>query len=281
MQKIVGVKYNSNGKAFYFSPNGLNLKVGDKVIVETSNGNEFGIVDFSERTVDDGFIKAPLKPVLKMATESDENQRKSLDEKAKEAKKIIKECVNDLKLPMKITSASYIFDGTKILIEFTADDRVDFRELLKVLAGVLKVRIELRQIGRRDEVKNGGGVGICGQVCCCKRFLKDFEHVSVKMAKTQGVTLTPNRINGICGHLLCCLGYENKNYEEMLAKMPKINSLVETPKGRGACVFNDIIGEKVSVKFSNSDGSFTVEDFNLNDIKFKTGGKSNGIQDNR
>ena len=274
MQKIVGIKYNPFGKAYYFSPNGLNLKVNDKVIVDSANGNEFGIVDFSEREVDDDLIKNELRPVLRFATEKDEQRRKELDAKAPDAQKRIKKYVSELKLPMKITSVCLTFDGSKMIIEFTADDRVDFRELLKVLANEFHVRIELRQIGQRDEVKTKGAIGQCGQVCCCKRFLNDFEHVTVKMAKNQGISLTPSKINGVCGRLLCCLGYENENYEQTLAKMPKVNSIVETPKGRGTCVFNDILKEIVSVKFTSGD-DYTIEDFNLDQIKFKSKGEEN------
>ena len=277
MQKIVGIKYSKEGKAYYFSPNGLNLKVGDTVIVETVNGNEFGYVDFSEREVKESLIEGDLKPVLRMANSQDEKRRLELDNKAKKALPTIKEMVKKLKLEMKITSVMFTFDGSKLIIEFTADDRVDFRELLKQLASTFKVRIELKQIGQRDEVKNKGAIGQCGQVCCCKRFLNDFEHVSVKMAKNQGLSLTPTKINGICGRLLCCLAYENSNYEQTLAKMPKVNALVETPKGKGTCVFNDILREKVSVKFNQNDSSF-VEVFDLADIKFKKGGsENNGI----
>ena len=280
MQKIVGIKYSPFGKAYYFSPNGLTLKVGDKVIVETANGNEFGIVDFGEREVDESLIKSELKPVLRLASEKDEARRQELDSKAPEAIKKVKKYVSELKLPMKITSVCFTFDGAKVIIEFTADDRVDFRELLKVLANEFHIRIELRQIGQRDEVKNKGAIGQCGQVCCCKRFLSDFNHVTVKMAKNQGISLTPTKINGICGRLLCCLGYENDNYEQTLAKMPKINSPVETPKGRGTCVYNDILKEIVSVKFTQGE-DYTIEDFTLDQIKFKPKGEdNNGIQNN-
>lgn len=275
MQKVVGIKYSPEGKAYYFSANGLDLNVNDKVIVDTINGEEFGIVDFKEREVNNSAVVGELKPVLRLASKEDEKRRKDLDDKAKKAVNQIKEMVKDLKLEMKITSVMFTFDGSKLIIEFTAEDRVDFRELLKVLANNFRVRIELKQIGQRDEVKSKGAIGQCGQVCCCKRFLNDFEHVSVKMAKNQGISLTPTKINGICGRLLCCLAYENPTYEAVLAKMPKVNQQVTTPKGNGTVVFNDVLRELVSVKFAQNDGSFGYETFNLSDIKFKKEGGKN------
>ncbi|MBO4570055.1 MAG: stage 0 sporulation protein [Clostridia bacterium] len=281
MQRVVGIKYSKEGKAYFFSPNGLELKVGDKVIVSTVNGNEFGIVDFTEREIKDELVKGEIKPVLRFATLQDETRRSELDEKAKEALKIIKKNVTKLGLKMKVTSACFTFDGSKIIIEFTADDRVDFRELLKVLASELKTRIELKQIGGRDEVKNKGAIGPCGQICCCKRYLNDFAHVSVKMAKNQGISLTPTKINGVCGRLLCCLSYENEFYEKTLAKMPKVGSEVKTNKGVGVCSYNDILRERVVVKFTQNDGSVSNEEFGLDEIQFNNHkGEKDGIQNN-
>lgn len=269
MQKIVGIKYSNSGKVYYFAPNGLKLKLGDRVIVETSAGLQFGLVAFEEREMEENKNSLELKPVLRIATQKDIAKREELDNKCKSTMKIVREKVAKFKLPMKISEVSYTFDGSKLIIEFTADDRVDFRELLKDLASTFKCRIELRQIGQRDEVKNKGGLGPCGQECCCKRFLNDFEHVTVKMAKQQGLSLSPSKINGLCGRLMCCLGYENKNYEEVLRRMPKVNSEVETPKGKGTCVYLDILRELVSVKTNASDGSTVVEEWELDKIKFK------------
>ena len=167
---------------------------------------------------------------------------------------------------MKVVSCEYTFDGSKIIIEFSAEDRVDFRDLLKELASALKVRIELHQVGQRDEVKIKGGIGPCGEICCCVRFLKDFEHVTVKMAKNQGLSLSPTKISGLCGRLMCCLAYENKTYEEILKKLPKVNSEVDSPKGKGTVVYNDILRERVSVKIKNGEDSFVVYDFSLAEL---------------
>ena len=188
------------------------------------------------------------------------------EEKSKKDVFVVREKVKKLELDMKVVSCEYSFDGTKILIEFSAEDRVDFRDLLKELASALKVRIELHQVGQRDEVKIKGGIGPCGEVCCCARFLKDFEHVTVKMAKNQGLSLNPTKISGLCGRLMCCLGYENKQYEEVIKKMPKINSEIDSPKGRGSVVYNDILRERVSVKVKQNDDSFIVYDFSLPEL---------------
>ncbi len=269
MQKVVGIKYSPSGKVYYFNACGLNLNKEDRVIVETSAGLQFGVVAFAEREIENLDGDMELKPVVRIATEKDILKRKALDEKIPETLRLIKQKVAKFNLPMKISEASYTFDGSKLIIEFTAEDRVDFRELLKDLASTFKVRIELKQIGQRDEVKNKGGLGPCGQECCCKRFLNDFEHVTVKMAKTQGLSLSPSKINGLCGRLMCCLGYENKNYEEVLKRMPKINSEVETPKGKGTCVYCDVLKELVSVKTLQSDGAINIDNWPLRELKFK------------
>lgn len=273
MQKIVGIKFNETGKVFYFSPNGLALKKGDHVIVETGAGSQFGIVDFAEREIDEKKFGLEIKPVSRLTTQKDEEKRKKLDAKRLPTIKTIKDKVAKLKLNMKVSDAHWTFDGSKLIVEFTADDRVDFRELLKDLAATFKVRIELKQIGQRDEVKNKGGLGPCGQPCCCKRFLNDFEHVTVKMAKNQGISLSPTKINGLCGRLMCCLGYENKTYEEVLKRMPKVGSEVTSPKGKGTVVYLDILRELVSVKLAGNDGSMVVEEFPLNQIKFNKKGE--------
>lgn len=262
MQKVVGVKLSSN-KVYSFLAN-IDVKQADKVIVETSLGQSFGEVVTNAHEVEgEGFM-----PIIRVATAQDVKRWQELNKKAESAIPIIKEKVGKLNLPMKIVSAEYTFDASKIIIEFVADDRVDFRELLKELASALKVRIELHQVGQRDEVKAKGGIGPCGEICCCVRFLKDFEHVTVKMAKNQGLSLSPTKISGLCGRLMCCLAYENKTYEEILKKMPKVNQEVATPKGSGYVVYNDILRERVSVKISSGDDSYTVYDFALDEISF-------------
>lgn len=265
MQKVVGVKFKSNGKVYLFDKNNVELTVNDNVIVDSALGLSFGKVNLI-KDIDETELSEPLKRVVRKATDKDIKKYEELEEKSKKDVFVVREKVKKLGLEMKIVSAEYCFDGTKILIEFSAEDRVDFRDLLKELASALKVRIELHQVGQRDEVKIKGGIGPCGEECCCARFLKDFEHVTVKMAKTQGLSLNPTKISGLCGRLMCCLGYENAQYEQVLKKMPKINSEIESPKGKGVVVYNDILRERVSVKVKQNDDSFIVYDFSLPEL---------------
>lgn len=265
MQKVVGVKFTQTGKVYLFDKNDIDLSVNDKVIVDTQYGLSFGEVALIKE-IDETEISEPLKQVVRRATDADKKKNEELKEKSSKDIFLVREKVKKLGLEMKIVSCEYCFDGSKVLIEFAAEDRVDFRELLKELAAALKVRIELHQVGQRDEVKIKGGIGPCGEICCCARFLKDFEHVTVKMAKNQGLSLNPTKISGLCGRLMCCLAYENKTYEEILKRMPKINSEVVSPKGKGIVVYNDILRERVSIKIHLSDDSFTVYDFSLAEI---------------
>lgn len=267
MQKIVGVKFRETGKAYSFDPDGKTYVPGDRVVVDSASMLCLGEVAFSEKEIDETALQEPLKKVIRKATAEDLKKYEELKEKASRDTVFVKQKVRDLGLEMKIVSAEYSLDGTKIVIEFSAEERVDFRELLKELASALKVRIELHQVGQRDEVKIKGGLGPCGEICCCRRFLKDFEHVTVKMAKNQGLSLSPTKISGLCGRLMCCLAYENKNYEEVLKRMPKVNSKINSPKGFGTVVYNDILRERVSVKVQGADDSFTVYDFALEELK--------------
>jgi len=267
MQKIIGVKFRETGKAYSFDPDGKTFVPGDKVVVDSASMLCLGEVAFSEKEIDETALQEPLKKVIRKATAEDLKKFENLKEKASHDIVFVKQKVRDLGLEMKIVSAEYSLDGTKIVIEFSAEERVDFRELLKELASALKVRIELHQVGQRDEVKIKGGLGPCGEICCCRRFLKDFEHVTVKMAKNQGLSLSPTKISGLCGRLMCCLAYENKNYEEVLKRMPKVNSKINSPKGFGTVVYNDILRERVSVKVQGADDSFTVYDFALEELK--------------
>lgn len=267
MQKIVGVVFNDAGKAYYYNPGDDKYSVGDYVVVETESDCALGKIEYIDKEIDEEKLDAPLKMVIRKATNKDIEINKKQREKIPEIIKIIKTKVRALDLQMKIVDANYTLDGNKLIVEFTAEDRVDFRQLLKDLAAALKVRIELKQIGQRDEVKIKGGIGPCGEVCCCKRFLKDFEHVTVKMAKNQGLSLSPTKISGLCGRLMCCLAYENSNYEEILKRMPKINSTVITPKGKGVVVYNDLLRELVSVKEAQKDDTFVVTEWALSDIK--------------
>ncbi len=267
MQKIVGVIFNDAGKAYYYDPGKDMYAVGDYVVVETASDCALGKIDFIDKTIDEEKLEEPLKMVIRKATSKDIEINKKQRERIPEIIKVIKSKVRALDLQMKIVDANFTLDGNKLIVEFTADDRVDFRQLLKDLAATLKVRIELKQIGQRDEVKIKGGLGPCGEMCCCKRFLKDFEHVTVKMAKNQGLSLSPTKISGLCGRLMCCLAYENQNYEEILKRMPKVNSVVLTPKGKGTVVYNDLLRELVSVKEIQKDDTFVVTEWKLSDIK--------------
>ena len=266
MQNITVVKFKNSGKAYSFLTNGVDLAVGDRVVVETSAGLSLGQVVVCDRKLDDVDIVEPLKPVLRKADEKDIKKYEELEQKAVKDIDIVKQKVKELKLDMKIVSAEYTLDGSKIIIEFSSEDRVDFRDLLKELAMLFKVRIELHQVGQRDEVKIKGGIGPCGEICCCSRFLNEFEHVTVKMAKNQGLSLNPTKISGLCGRLMCCLAYENKTYEDILKKMPKVNGLITTPKGNGVVVYNDILRERVSVKVLNGEDSYTIYDFSLAEL---------------
>ena len=264
MQKIIGAKKLGERDIEFFGTS-LELSVGDKVVVEV---DEFQtIVEVVETDAKISKSADDFGKVLRIATDSDFSKYETLAKKAKKEVPTFKKKSLELGLMMKFVKAEYSLDSSKILIVFSSEERVDFRQFLKELASMLKTRIELKQIGQRDEVKLLGGVGPCGEPCCCARFLKDFEHVTVKMAKVQSLSLSPTKINGVCGRLMCCLGYESKMYEEQLAKMPKVNSEVETPNGVGTVVYNDILRERVSVKRKAEGDTIVVEDFDLNDLK--------------
>ena len=243
MIKVTGVRFKNVGKVYYFSPNGLELKPKDKVIVETARGLECGEVTFSDREVADDEISGELKPVIRSATEKDLRTVEENKEKEKAAFDICLKKIEAHNLKMKLVDVEYTLDRNKILFYFTADGRVDFRELVKDLASVFRTRIELRQIGVRDESKMVGGLGICGRPFCCNTFLGDFQPVSVKMAKEQSLSLSPVKISGTCGRLMCCLKYEQDAYEHLLKVTPKNGALVDTPEGRGTVVdFNLLTG---------------------------------------
>ncbi len=243
MIKVTGVRFKTVGKIYYFSPNGLSLKPKDKVVVETARGLECGEVTFSDRSVPDDEITSELKPVIRIATEKDLRTVEENKEKEKAAFDICLKKIEAHKLKMKLVDVEYTLDRNKILFYFTADGRVDFRELVKDLASVFRTRIELRQIGVRDESKMVGGLGICGRPFCCNTFLGDFQPVSVKMAKEQSLSLSPVKISGTCGRLMCCLKYEQDAYEHLLRVTPKNGAVVDTPEGRGTVVdFNLLTG---------------------------------------
>lgn len=266
MQKVIVVKRDSDKNAYYFLDD-MNLNVGDKVVVQLDEFQTVCEVTKIDFEIAD-HLANEFGKILRKATESDIKKYESLKKKAKSELPLFKKKSLELGLMMKFVSAEYSLDNSKIMITFSSEERVDFRQLLKELASMLKTRIELRQIGQRDEIKVCGGVGPCGEPCCCARFLKEFDHVTVKMAKIQGLSLSPTKINGICGRLMCCLAYESASYEEMLSKMPKVGSEVTAPNGKGVVVFNDILRERVSVKRQAENDTFVVEDFALDEIEF-------------
>lgn len=268
--KIVGVKFADGGKIYDFSPNDLLVNIGDKVIVETVRGLDFGTVATPIKTIEREDADEPLKDVVRIATHQDLAQIKKIKALNKKFLEETKKIVEDFGLEMKIISCDTSFDEQKININFTSENRVDFRELVKELGSRFKARIELRQIGARDEVKIIGGLGPCGKVCCCREFLKDFEHVSIKMPKVQGLSLNPTKISGLCGRLMCCLGYENAHYSETFRLMPRINSEVETPEGKGTVVYNNLLKRLVQVRLGKKDDPTSqILEFPLDKIKIK------------
>lgn len=236
MSEVIGVRFKEVGKVYYFDPDGQKLNKDDRVIVETARGIECGVVATENHEVDDEEIVKPLKKLLRIATEEDLKRVAENKEKEKSAFEICEKKILKHNLDMKLVDIEYTFDNSKILFYFTADGRVDFRELVKDLAGVFHTRIELRQIGVRDESKMLGGLGICGRPFCCGTFLGDFQPVTVKMAKEQGLSLNPTKISGTCGRLMCCLKYEQNAYEHLLKITPKFGAIVDTPEGRGKVV---------------------------------------------
>ncbi|MBN2558235.1 MAG: stage 0 sporulation family protein, partial [Clostridia bacterium] len=248
MVKIVGIRFNSSGKTYYFSPGDLEIKKGEGVIVETARGVEYGEVVLEEREVAEEKIVSPLKDVIRIATEKDREQIAANKEKEKEAYEMCLDCIKKRNIKMNLINVEYTFDNNKILFYFTADGRVDFRELVKDLAGIFRTRIELRQVGVRDEARIVGGIGICGRVLCCNSFLDEFRPVSIKMAKDQNLSLNPSKISGICGRLMCCLKYEHEAYEELIRATPGQGTLVETEDGIGEIIDVSLLKGVVKVR---------------------------------
>lgn len=260
---IVGVQYKSKGKVYFFNPKNLTFQKGEGVIVETAQGQEYGIVAIANQEVDDSLIKGELKPVIRKATEKDEKQHQSLMEKRTKYIADAQKLIAKHKLDMKIVDADIMFDGSKIVVYFTSENRVDFRDLVKEMASQFRMRIELRQIGIRDECKMKGGLGPCGRVCCCNSHLDDFARVSIKMAKNQGLSINPTKISGLCGRLMCCLKYEDDYYAQTLKFMPKVNSEIETPDGKGKVESIDVLHQTVRVRIVRADESVQVDDYTL------------------
>ena len=251
MTEIISVRFKEGGKAYYFNPNGLTVAPGERVIIETSRGVEFGECVEGNRLIDEMELVSPLRPVVRKATEADRRTVEENREKEKRAFQICQQKIQDHGLEMKLVEVEYNFDGSKILFFFTSEGRVDFRALVRDLAGVFHTRIELRQIGVRDEAKMLGGLGVCGRPYCCNAFLNDFHPVSIKMAKTQNLSLNPTKISGACGRLMCCLKYEQEAYEDVLKRTPKLESLVETPDGVGTVNSVQLLREKVKVRLDD------------------------------
>ena len=265
MKNIIGVRFRKQGKIYFFNPKWLQVKKGDYVVVDTAQGEEYAEVVVPNRKVQDDKIVTPLKNVLRLASEQDKKHYEDCKKKEKEAFKICSEKIKQHKLEMTLTEVEYKFDNSKILFYFTADGRIDFRELVKDLASIYKTRIELRQIGVRDEVKRIGGNGVCGRELCCCTFLNDFEAVSIKMAKEQNISLNPSKISGNCGRLMCCLKYEQEVYEEKLSRIPSVGSIVKTPDGTGEVDGIETLKEKVRVKLKDGEGYF-YKKYNASDI---------------
>ena len=266
MTKIVGVRFKPAGKIYHFSPAGLKINKNDFVVVETARGIELGKVVVGEKEIDPSRISKPLKDVIRIATDEDLKLAEQNREKEKEAFAICLEKIKKHELEMKLIEVEYTFDRSKILFYFSADGRVDFRELVKDLATVFHTRIELRQIGIRDESKTLGAIGVCGRELCCARFLNEFESVSIKMAKEQGLSLNPTKISGTCGRLMCCLKYEQQNYEELLKITPRQGALVQTPDGQGVVEYVEILKGRVKVRVESRSGAALAE-YDVKDVK--------------
>ena len=266
MKEIVVVRFKKPGKIYFFDPGYIQLKNGDKVIVETASGEEFGEVAINKRELPEEKIASPLKKVIRLANTKDIKREKENREKEQKAFKVCEEKIKEHELNMHLVEVECKFDNSKIIFYFTADGRIDFRELVKDLAAIYKTRIELRQIGVRDEVRRIGGNGVCGRELCCCSFLNNFDIVSIKMAKEQSASLNPSKISGNCGRLMCCLKYEQEAYEDKLKKLPKVGSIVKTEDGEGTISALEVLKENVKVQFKKDDVT-TYKTYNVKDIK--------------
>ena len=270
MIKVIGVRFRKAGKVYYFSPGDADIKAGQHVIVETARGVEYGHVVLGSHEVDDKKVIQPLKPVIRMATAADEEIERRNKEKEKEAFKICLEKIKKHELDMKLIDTEYTFDNNKVLFYFTADGRIDFRDLVKDLASVFKTRIELRQIGVRDETKIVGGIGICGRPLCCASYLSEFIPVSIKMAKEQNLSLNPTKISGVCGRLMCCLKYEEETYEELNGRLPNIGDYVTTDDGlKGEVHSVSILRQLVKVVVTVNEDEKEIREYKVDQLKFR------------
>ncbi len=285
MIKVIGVRFRHAGKIYYFSPGDLEIATGDHVIVETARGVEYGHVVIGNREVEDEKVVQPLKSVIRLATEKDDEQSMANREKEKEAYKICQEKIRKHKLDMKLIDAEYTFDNNKVLFYFTADGRIDFRELVKDLASVFRTRIELRQIGVRDETKILGGIGICGRPLCCYTHQSEFLPVSIKMAKEQNLSLNPTKISGVCGRLMCCLKHEEEIYEELNSRLPSVGEYVTTKDGmKGEVNSVNVLRQLVKVIVTLENEEKEIREYKVDELKFrprrkKERGNKNQVED--
>ena len=279
MTKVIGVRFRQAGKIYYFAPGKLHIEQGDKVIVETARGVEFGSVVTGPKDVPDEEIMQPLKSVIRIATEEDKRIEEKNREKEKEAFDICLEKIRKHELDMKLINAEYTFDNNKVLFYFTAEGRIDFRELVKDLAAVFRTRIELRQIGVRDETKIRGGIGICGRPLCCHTYLSEFAPVSIKMAKEQNLSLNPTKISGVCGRLMCCLTNEEETYEELNSRLPAIGDYVTTSDGlKGEVQSVSVLRQLVKVVVTMEDDEKEVREYKVSELRFKPKRKKNDVK---
>lgn len=267
MITVVGVRFKKAGKIYYFDPDDIDVPFNEFVVVETARGLEFGHVVIGPKQIKEEEIVSPLKKVLRIALDEDFEIHKENTRKAKEAISICQAKVIEHGLKMKLVDVEYTFDNNKVIFYFTADGRIDFRELVKDLATIFKTRIELRQIGVRDEAKMIGGIGPCGKMVCCAQFLGEFDPVSIKMAKEQSLSLNPTKISGLCGRLMCCLKYEHSNYEEILSRMPQVGAIVVTPAGKGTIIDSYTLLERVKVKVKLKDGPDEIIQYQIEEVK--------------
>lgn len=270
MKEVIGVRFRENGKIYFFDPGKYQLEPGQHVIVETARGVEYGKVVLGRREIDETKMSSPLKPIIRLATAEDDKKYMTNKENCKKAYDICLEKIQQHGLDMKLIDAEYTFDNNKVLFYFTADGRIDFRELVKDLAAVFKTRIELRQIGVRDETKIVGGIGICGRELCCNKHLSEFVPVSIKMAKEQNLSLNPTKISGVCGRLMCCLKHEQDTYEYLNDRLPNVGDFVKTVDGKkGEVASVNVLRQKVKIIVTQEDDTKDIEEYKVEELKFK------------
>lgn len=264
--EVTGVKFSDVGKVYYFDGKDFELERGTKVLVETIRGRELATVVYPKKEVED--FNEELKPILRIASDKDIKFDNLNKDRAIKEKPVVQDIIRKVGLDIKVSQIEYTIDGSKMIISFASEERVDFRDLIKELVNKYRCKIELRQIGIRDETKIIGGIGICGRACCCASHLTEFDKVTIKMAKNQGLALNPAKVSGLCGKLMCCLEYENDFYAEQLGKMPKVNSHVMTPDGEGVVMYNNILKGVVTVKIIKDENNFTINTYEIDKIKF-------------